>query len=145
MSYSKLAYEIAKRAHEGQKDKAGVDYIHHPEKVANMVESDTEKSVAYLHDVVEDTFVTLKMLEVEGFPSEVIKAIDAITKRKDELYDDYLQRVSKNPIALKVKIADMKHNSDVSRHKQPSSKDWERAAKYRSKIEMLLGHINRCS
>lgn len=138
MSYSELAYEIAKKAHLGQKDKAGTDYILHPETVAGMVDSDIEKSVAYLHDVVEDTPITLEMLEAEGFPSEIIVAIDAITKRKGEDYEKYLQRVLENPIALRVKLADMLHNSDVTRFQNPSEDDYKRAEKYKYKRTALM-------
>ncbi|MEG1506685.1 MAG: GTP pyrophosphokinase [Erysipelotrichaceae bacterium] len=137
MLYSELAYEIAKQAHMGQKDKAGVDYIHHPETVASMMETDIEKSVAYLHDVVEDTTITLEMLKAKGFSNEVINAVNAITKRAGEEYNEYLHRVAENPIAFKVKLADMKHNSNLNRFENPTSENVEKAKSYKRKIQDL--------
>lgn len=125
MTFLEKAIEISTKAHKGQKDKAGKDYINHPMTVAAMVNEDNEKIVAYLHDVVEDTNVTLADLKEVGFDNDVIEAIDAITKRDGENYDDYIYRVSNNKIAKQVKIADMTHNSDISRFDNPSQKDIE--------------------
>lgn len=125
MTFLEKAIEISTKAHKGQKDKAGKDYINHPMTVAAMVNEDNEKIVAYLHDVVEDTNVTLADLKEVGFDNDVIEAIDAITKRDGENYDDYIYRVSNNKIAKQVKIADMTHNSDISRFDNLSQKDIE--------------------
>ena len=125
MTFLEKAIEISTKAHKGQKDKAGKDYINHPMTVAAMVNEDNEKIVAYLHDVVEDTNVTLADLKEVGFDNDVIEAIDAITKRDGENYDDYIYRVSNNKIAKQVKMADMTHNSDISRFDNPSQKDIE--------------------
>ena len=125
MTFLEKAIEISTKAHKGQKYKAGKDYINHPMTVAAMVNEDNEKIVAYLHDVVEDTNVTLADLKEVGFDNDVIEAIDAITKRDGENYDDYIYRVSNNKIAKQVKIADMTHNSDISRFDNPSQKDIE--------------------
>ena len=138
MTFLEKAIEISTKAHKGQKDKAGKDYINHPMTVAAMVNEDNEKIVAYLHDVVEDTNVTLADLKEVGFDNDVIEAIDAITKRDGENYDDYIYRVSNNKIAKQVKIADMTHNSDISRFDNPSQKDIEWCKKYKRKIEALL-------
>lgn len=135
--YAEKAYELAKKAHAGQVDKAGNDYIDHPCAVAAMVSSDTDKAVAYLHDVVEDTDFTLRDLS-NLFPSKIVSAIDAITKRKGESYDDYLLRVSQNSIAKRVKVADMKHNSLVSRFSNPTEADYKRANRYKDKLNQLL-------
>lgn len=137
MNYVTLAYEIAKEAHKGQIDKAGVEYILHPKTVAGMMNCDNEKAVAYLHDVIEDTSVTLEMLKDEGFSDEVLNAIDAITKRNGEKYDDYLQRVANNPLAIKVKLVDMTHNSDLTRFDNPTDEDFKRSQKYIEKIKEL--------
>lgn len=137
MHYSELALEIATKAHEGQVDKAGEEYIKHPIAVASMVNGDIVKAVALLHDIVEDTDVTFDTLEAEGFSSEVVNAVDAITKRDGEGYGNYLQRVANNPIAAQVKQADLKHNSQLSRFKNPSRKDEKRCKKYIERIEML--------
>lgn len=131
------ALEIAKKAHNGQVDKSGVDYIQHPIKVASFVEKEDEKIVAYLHDVVEDTKVTLDDLRNEGFSEEIVFAIDCITKRENESLEDYLHRVILSPLSYQVKLADMKHNSDVTRFEHPSEKDYQRSAQYKKKMVLL--------
>lgn len=121
-----LALQIAAAAHKGQKDKGGNDYINHPLRVAELVEGEEEKMVAFLHDVVEDTRVTLEDLKSSGLSQSVIEAVDAITKRQGESYHDYIERLIQNPIALAVKIADIKHNVDLSRIPNPTKKDIQR-------------------
>ncbi|NBK97102.1 MAG: HD domain-containing protein [Erysipelotrichia bacterium] len=134
--YAKKAYELAKQAHKGQVDKAGKEYINHPCAVAKMVDTDIEKAVAYLHDVVEDTDITLEYLSTI-FPVEIINAVDAITKRVNEPYEQYLSRVESNAIAKKVKIADMTHNSMIKRFSNPSDKDYQRVDKYKKELKRL--------
>jgi (p)ppGpp synthase/HD superfamily hydrolase len=131
------ALEIAKIAHFGHFDKAGVDYINHPLAVASMVELENEKIVALLHDVVEDSSFTFHDLEKEGFDSDIILAISLITKKKDDDYSEYLHRVKGNPLARVVKIADLKHNMDLSRLKYVSNKDMTRLNKYKAALEYL--------
>lgn len=135
--YAYKAYKIAYQAHKGQKDKGGNDYILHPCAVANMLESDIDKAVAYLHDVVEDTEITIDDLKELDFPDIIINAVDAITKRKNETYDAYIERVAKNNIAKKVKLADIKHNLDITRIENPTMKDYKRINNYKNKIEKL--------
>lgn len=136
--YAQRAYALAKKAHLGQKDKGGNDYIEHPKAVASMMDTDIEKAVAYLHDVVEDTKISFDDLKEYGFPNQIIEAVKALTKQKNESYDVYIDRVIKNPIAKKVKLADMKHNSDITRIKNPSQKDYARYQKYLDKIQYLI-------
>jgi len=136
-SQSKKAYEIAKRAHLGQVDKAGEDYIKHPEKVASFVNSDEEKAVAYLHDVIEDTELTLEDLHEYEFSKEVIEAVDIITKKKGEDYRSYLNSVKKNKLARAVKLADLRHNSDLTRLTKVTEKDIKRKEKYQKAIDFL--------
>ena len=136
-SQSEKAYEIAKRAHLGQVDKAGEDYIKHPEKVASFVETDEEKAVAYLHDVIEDTELTLEDLHEYEFSKEVIEAVDIITKKKGEDYRSYLNSVKKNKLARAVKLADLRHNSDLTRLTKVTEKDVERKEKYQKAIDFL--------
>ena len=136
-SQSEKAYEIAKRAHLGQVDKAGEDYIKHPEKVASFVETDEEKAVAYLHDVIEDTELTLEDLHEYEFSKEVIEAVDIITKKKGEDYQSYLNSVKKNKLARAVKLADLRHNSDLTRLTKVTEKDIERKEKYQKAINFL--------
>lgn len=135
--YAQLAYKIAVNAHKGQTDKAGADYIDHPIAVANQMETDTEKAVAYLHDVVEDTDITLNQLSTYGFSLEILDAVDAITRREQEQYRDYIERVKENAIALKVKLADLRHNSDITRFQKPTSRDIARCNNYKRLIEEL--------
>ena len=136
-SQSKKAYEIAKKAHLGQIDKAGEDYIKHPEKVASFVSSDEEKAVAYLHDVIEDTELTLEDLREYGFSEEVLKAVDVITKKKGQDYQTYLNSAKENKLARVVKLADLRHNSDLTRLINITEKDVERREKYQQAIDLL--------
>ena len=136
-SQSEKAYEIAKKAHLGQIDKAGEDYIKHPEKVASFVNSDEEKAVAYLHDVIEDTELTLEDLREYGFSEEVLKAVDVITKKKGQDYQIYLYSVKENKLARVVKLVDLRHNSDLTRLMNITEKDRERKEKYQKAIDFL--------
>ena len=136
-SQSEKAYEIAKKAHLGQVDKAREDYIKHPEKVASFVKTDEEKAVAYLHDVIEDTELTLEDLSEYGFSKEVIEAVDIITKKRGEDYQSYLNSVKKNKLARAVKLADLRHNSDLTRLAKVTEKDIKRKEKYQKAIDFL--------
>ena len=136
-SQSEKAYEIAKKVHLGQIDKAGEDYIKHPEKVASFVNSDEEKAVAYLHDVIEDTELTLEDLREYGFSEEVLEAVDVITKKKGQDYQTYLNSVKENKLARVVKLADLRHNSDLTRLINITEKDIERKEKYQKAIDFL--------
>ncbi|WP_300727496.1 HD domain-containing protein [uncultured Bacteroides sp.] len=109
------ALEIACRVHAGQTDKGGHPYIWHPVRVALHCDSEEEKVVALLHDVVEDTPVTLEALKAEGFSMAVLDALKCLTKIKGEEYMDFIRRVAGNELAVKVKIQDLKDNMDVSR------------------------------
>ena len=136
-SQSEKAYEIAKKAHLGQVDKAGEAYIKHPEKVASFVKTDEEKAVAYLHDVIEDTELTLEDLYEYGLSKEVIEAVDIITKKRGEDYQSYLNSVKNNKLARAVKLADLRHNSDLTRLTKVTEKDIKRKEKYQKAIDFL--------
>ena len=122
---------LAVGAHRGQKDKGGAPYILHPLRVMLKVNTDSERMAAILHDVVEDTPVTLENLRNAGYPKPVLEAIDCLTRRKGESYEDFIRRIKPNPIARKVKLADLEDNMDLSRISSPQSKDLERVDKYR--------------
>jgi (p)ppGpp synthase/HD superfamily hydrolase len=111
------AIRIASGFHSGQRDKAGLPYILHPLAVMLMLPSDDwdGRTVAVLHDVVEDTACTVELLAQMGFPAQVIEAIDAISRRQGETNRLYWIRCKANPIARRVKIKDMEHNSSVER------------------------------
>ena len=131
------AIEIAKTAHNGQVDKKGKPYISHPLRVMNKMDTASEKIVAILHDVVEDSELTLKDLTASGFSDRIIEAIDAITKREGQQYENYLARVMNNSIAIKVKIADMTDNADISRIPHPTDKDRARIERYKKNLPKL--------
>ena len=111
---TRRALTLAYQAHHGQADKAGLPYIHHPLHLAEQMEDEISCTVALLHDTVEDTAVTLEALAQE-FPPEVVEAVALLTHGKDVEYFDYIRSIRQNPIALKVKLADLRHNSDPSR------------------------------
>ena len=132
-----LALKIATEAHKGQVDKAGVAYIEHPKFVANLVNTEEEKIVALLHDVIEDTTGTLQDLKKYGFSKEVIEAIILLTKNKTVKYSEYIRNIKLNKIARIVKIADLKHNSDISRLSSITQKDLDRLKKYKEALRIL--------
>ena len=132
-----LALSIARKAHEGQLDKAGVDYIEHPIYVASQVDTEEEKAVALLHDVIEDSPVSAEGLLQAGLPETVVTAVQVLTKKKEQDYQTYLETVKKNPLARVVKLADLKHNSDLSRLSSITEKDRERLKKYKKAIDFL--------
>jgi len=129
--------EIALKAYVGQKDKAGETYILHPLRIMSKVSSAEEKSVALLHDVIEDSDITAEDLLSFGIPAEVVSAVQALTKLEDESYEDFITRVKTNPLATKVKIADIEDNINVLRLESVGSKDLERVAKYHKAWKML--------
>lgn len=131
------AHEIATKYHEGQKDKAGKDYIRHPEFVASLVATDEEKAVAYLHDTLEDTALTVDDLQEAKIPNAVIEAVNVITKKNEDDYFRYLERVKENPIARQVKLADLAHNSDLTRLEKINPEDMKRLVKYKEAQQFL--------
>lgn len=135
------ALEFATEKHKGQTDKGGTDYILHPITVASFVDGEIKKVVALLHDTVEDTDARIEQIE-ELFGKEVAEAVSLLTKEKgkkysEEEYTEYLSDIKKNDIARKVKIADMTHNSDLRRIKNPTEKQEQNAEKYKKGIEFL--------
>ena len=128
MSTLQRAIEIATEAHKGQYDKSGKDYIGHPLRVMEMGKTDEEKIVGVLHDVIEDTDWTFEALAEEGFSKEIINALRCVTKiSENENYDDFIERVKKNPLAVAVKINDLSDNMDIRRLPYMSDKDVKRA------------------
>ena len=132
------AIEIAATAHAGQRDKAGQPYIFHPLRVMLRVDGAHEQMAAVLHDVVEDTSVTLDNLAQEGFPSEVMRAIAALTKLPGETRLEAAARAAADPVARKVKLADNAENMDLSRIPNPTDKDYARCREYEEVRELLL-------
>jgi GTP diphosphokinase / guanosine-3',5'-bis(diphosphate) 3'-diphosphatase len=138
MSTLERAIAIAAEAHAGQTDKAGERYILHPLRVMLAMETDVERIVAVLHDVVEDSDFTLQDLRAEGFAEEAVAAIDALTKREGEPKLDAAARAKRNPLALRVKLADNADNQDMIRIAHPTEADFARIEEYRRIRAFLL-------
>ncbi|HOQ36958.1 MAG TPA: GTP pyrophosphokinase [Acetivibrio sp.] len=136
------AIRIAATAHEGQTDKAGQPYILHPLRVMFMLRKETEKICAVLHDVFEDTDITIEYLRKEGFSEEVLIALNALTRRENESYDDFIGRVIENKTACKVKLADLSDNMDLSRISNPTREDYNRIEKYRKATDRILACVD---
>lgn len=136
MDTIKVADLVASMAHRGQVDKMGTAYIEHPRAVASFVETETEKTVALLHDVLEDTYLTEDDLR-PVFGDEITDAVVALTRNDGEEYFAYIRRVKQNPLAIRVKLADLKHNTDRSRIDEPKESDFLRWDKYKKAMEIL--------
>lgn len=134
---TKKALIIAYEAHKDQFDKSGIPYVFHPVHLAEQMNDEYTTCVALLHDVVEDSKYTLQDLIDQGFPNEVIDAVKVLTHNKNIPYIDYIDSIKSNPIARKVKIEDLKHNSDITRLNQITEKDLERIEKYKTALGLL--------
>ncbi len=134
------AIAIAAEAHAGQKDRAGAPYILHPIRLMIQMDSEDAMMAAVLHDVVENSVWTLDDLKKEEFPNEVLNAVDSLTHRdkEGEDYWDYIQRAKSDPIAIKVKLADLEDNLNPDRLNAVTEKDEKRFDRYRKAQKMLL-------
>jgi (p)ppGpp synthase/HD superfamily hydrolase len=130
MATLERAILIAAQAHLGQRDKARAPYILHPLRLMMRMESEAAMIAAVLHDVVEDSDWTLERLRGEGFSEEVLQAVDCLTHRDGETYDEFIARVRVNKIASQVKIADLEDNMNVKRIGEMTPKDLARIEKY---------------
>jgi (p)ppGpp synthase/HD superfamily hydrolase len=141
MSTLERAIEIAAQAHAGQKDKVGQPYILHCMRVMMKLAKPNDRMAAALHDVVEDTPWTLAKLRQEGFPAQVVNAVDALTHREGEKYDTYIKRLGTNAIARRVKLSDLSDNMSHTRQIQQSDrtaeilKRYDKAVKYLRKLQ----------
>jgi (p)ppGpp synthase/HD superfamily hydrolase len=135
------AIVLAANAHRGQKDRNDEPYIMHPLRVAAQLWGYDERMVAVLHDVVEDTDVTLDDLRKAGYPGHIVDAVNALSKRKeiDEPYSHYIQRVKENPLATKVKIADLYDNANLGRLPKVEAYDLKRLDRYNRALQFLTG------
>lgn len=124
------AIAIAVEAHRGQTDRAGAPYILHPLRMMFGLRTDAERMAAVLHDVVEDTDWTLDALRERGFPEAVVKAVDHLTRREGETYEDFVHRAARHPVARRVKLADLEDNMDARRLGTVTGDDVERLARY---------------
>lgn len=135
------AIEIAVEAHRGQIDKAGKIYILHPMRVMLRGQTENEMIVGILHDTVEDTPVTINMLQKEGFSQTVLDAISCITKQNQEDYDHFIMRVLQNPLATQVKLYDLEDNMNRDRIPYPTKKDEARYHKYEKYHKIVKARI----
>lgn len=133
---TKQALKISFQAHQYQLDKSGMPYVYHPFHLAEQMDDEYSTCVALLHDVVEDTNITLYDLE-KIFPKEITDAIDLMTHDDFIPYMDYVRTIKLNPLAAKVKLADLKHNSDLTRLDTIDEAAIERAKKYKEAIKIL--------
>ena len=141
MATLERAIEIAAKFHSGQVDKAGQPYVLHPLRLMFAVRTPQERMAAVLHDVVEDTDMTLDDLAREGFSQEVVAAVQALTKLTGESRIDAAHRAAADPIARTVKLADVTDNMDLLRIADPSERDFARLKEYEQVRLVLLAAI----
>ena len=131
------AIRLAVEAHRGQLDKFGQPYVLHPFRVMLRLTTETERIVGVLHDVIEDTATTVDDLRQMGYSEEILQALDGVTKREGESYEDFVQRSKGNPISRRVKLADLEDNMDIRRLPAVTARDLERLARYRKAWTVL--------
>jgi (p)ppGpp synthase/HD superfamily hydrolase len=134
------AIDIALKAHTGQIDKAGAPYILHPLRVMLQMESEVEKIIAVLHDVIEDgrdRGFTFDYLRKAGFPEEIIETLKVLTHDKSEPYELYIKKIALNPVARRVKMVDLRDNMRIDRISHPTEKDYARIEKYKRALNIL--------
>ena len=131
------AIALAARAHAGQKDKAGQPYILHPLRVMLAVEGGDERMAAVLHDVVEDTDLSLDDLSEQGFDEAVVAAVDCLSRRDGEDYMDFVRRAATDPVSRKVKVADLNDNLDTSRLPEVTDRDQARIERYQAAKRLI--------
>jgi (p)ppGpp synthase/HD superfamily hydrolase len=131
-----LAIEIACSAHKGQKDKAGDNYILHPLRLMLKFEREEERVCAVLHDVIEDSNMTIASLTEKGFSLKVLDALECLTKRNNEPYEDFIQRISGNNLASRIKIEDIKDNLNLSRLQELKEYDLKRIDRYHKALSV---------
>ena len=128
---------MALKAHAGQKDKGGAPYIFHPLRLMLAMQTDEEKMTAILHDVVEDSAVTLDDLRAAGFPNKVIEAVDLLTRKKEDSYEAFIEKIKPHSLARRVKMADLRDNLEIDRITHPTEKDFARLEKYKKALGVL--------
>lgn len=126
------AIALALQAHRGQLDRAGQPYILHPLRVMMLVSGIEARIVAVLHDVVEDTPTTLDDLRALGYSEAIVTAVDHLTRRDDETYEQFIERIKPHPLARHVKLADLMDNMDLRRIDHLGEGDLERLRRYQA-------------
>lgn len=134
----KKAIGLMFEAQKDQLDRGGLPYVFHPFHLAEQMKDESTTVVALLHDVVEDTDCCIEDIEAMGFGTNICDALRLLTHDKSVPYMDYVRRIKENPIAATVKLADLRHNSDMSRLNSVDEEDQERVEKYREAIRILM-------
>ena len=134
---TKQAMKLSFEAHKGQKDKSGLPYAYHPFHLAEQMTDEETTIVALLHDVAEDTDMTVDDIQKMGFSEATCDALRMLTHDEGVPYMDYVAKIKENPIAKAVKLVDLRHNSDLSRLDDVTEEDLERVEKYKAAIELL--------
>ena len=136
---TKKALKLSFEAHKNQIDKSGIPYVYHPFHIAEQMNDENTTIVALLHDVVEDTDIGFNELTEMGFSNEIIEALKLLTHDDSVPYEQYIDMIKNNDIAKAVKLADLRHNSDLTRLDNVDEKALKRAEKYKKSINTLLG------
>jgi (p)ppGpp synthase/HD superfamily hydrolase len=136
---------LATGAHRGQVDKAGEPYILHPLRVMLQLKDEAGRTAAVLHDVIEDTGITVEDLREGGYSEDVLCALEALTRREGESYEDFIERAAATPLARRVKLADLADNLDASRLPGIAEADRRRLSRYRAAWERLTSLQNPSS
>lgn len=134
---TRKALRVSFEAHRDQVDKDNIPYVYHPYEVASGLNTEEEVCVALLHDVVEDTDITFQQLSEMGFTSSMIDALRLLTHEEKVPYMDYVEKLSHNPVARRVKMADLTHNMNRDRRENITEQDEKRWAKYKKAFEYL--------
>mgnify|MGYP001829380021 CR=1 FL=1 len=135
-----LSFRIAAQAHRGQVDKGGRPYLLHPLAVARQVSGTESKILALLHDVPEDTDVSLEQL-APLLPPRLLKSLKLLTRQPGQPYSEYIEQLAQDPMAAQVKLADLTHNMDLRRIPHPTEKDFQRLEKYQKAYTYLKERI----
>ncbi len=143
MATLEKAIELAVKHHKGQTDKAGEPYILHPLRVMFKMSDNSTRIIAVLHDIIEDTEVSLDDLREMDFVFYIVDAIEKLTKRKGETYNQFINRVLKDPFATQVKLGDLEDNMDRSRLREVTAKDEKRLKKYKKAYQKIKDHLER--
>ena len=140
MNYLEKSLEIALKAYQGQKDKAGKTYILHPLRIMAKMQTEEEMATALLHDVIEDSDYSAEELLALGIPNNVVIAVQLLTKQAGDNYQEFIERILANPLAAKIKKADIEDNINILRLESITEKDLQRVAKYHKAWKRLNEH-----
>ena len=143
LSLIEKALKISLEAHRGQKDRYGAPYILHPLRVMMRMQGEKEQTVALLHDVIEDSSWTADSLREAGFEPLIVSSVEALSKKPGEDYMKYVGRTTLNSITIKVKLADLADNMDLSRCPKVTSKDMERFNRYLEATNFLKTYLQK--